>query len=389
MTARTPETKVNLGSAPAQRRAKRAAGRRRRLTVKAGLQPGQNHLINGGESPPRFRFTLAVERRQRGRTFRGQAMASSPVNAADLTQEQLVKFLIEKIKWNVEIAPFWPTRGVVGGKLRYARTNQLSSADINAMATILADGANIVDQTPAVDENVTYTLGELSSRYKLDYNAQDRWRYQSIDNALSLLACLRCLLMSFRKLDLDNTSAEGDYDSLYDMCDAGQIVDMAGVAPTLAKLQETWHLVVAGTRPNLIMCNRRASRAIIKAFNDKNMHPTEIEMMFPDPITGKKSPRRVPAINGTPILINDLIATADGTDLTRIYMMVMGEDCEQGIHGVIGLVPKDLEGKLFIRRESAEPSAATTSLMNVTYTFPTATAMGCASALAILEDVLV
>ncbi len=316
-------------------------------------------------------------------------MASSPVNAADLTQEQLVKFLIEKIKWNVEIAPFWPTRGVVGGKLRYARTNQLSSADINAMATILADGANIVDQTPAVDENVTYTLGELSSRYKLDYNAQDRWRYQSIDNALSLLACLRCLLMSFRKLDLDNTSAEGDYDSLYDMCDAGQIVDMAGVAPTLAKLQETWHLVVAGTRPNLIMCNRRASRAIIKAFNDKNMHPTEIEMMFPDPITGKKSPRRVPAINGTPILINDLIATADGTDLTRIYMMVMGEDCEQGIHGVIGLVPKDLEGKLFIRRESAEPSAATTSLMNVTYTYPTATAMGCASALAILEDVLV
>lgn len=70
-------------------------------------------------------------------------------------------------------------------------------------------------------------------------------------------------------------------------------------------------------------------------------------------------------------------------------MMVMGEDCEKGIHGVIGLVPKDLEGKLFIRRESAEPSAATTSLMNVTYTFPTATAMCCASALAILEDVLV
>jgi hypothetical protein len=46
-------------------------------------------------------------------------------------------------------------------------------------------------------------------------------------------------------------------------------------------------------------------------------------------------------------------------------------------------------GKLFIRRESNEPSAATSSRMNVTYAMPTATAMGCSSALAILEDVVV
>jgi len=110
--------------------------------------------------------------------------------------------------------------------------------------------------------------------------------------------------------------------------------------------------------------------------------------MFPDPVSGKMTPRKVPGINGTPILINDLIAT-DVSDLTRIYMMVMGEDCEKGIHGVTGIVPKDLLGKLFIRRESNEPSGSSTSRLNVTYAMPTATAMGCASALAILEDVLV
>ena len=317
-------------------------------------------------------------------------MASTPVNAVDLTQEQLVKTVIEKVRWKVEIAPFWPLRGVIGGKLRYARTDQLSAADINTLATILGDGADITDQTPDVDETVTYTCGELASRYKIDYNAQDRYRYQNIDNALSIIACTRLLLMSFRKLDKDNTSAEGDYDSLYDMCIAGQKVDMGGAAPTLDKLQETWHLVVAGNaRPNCIMCNRRASRAIIKAYNDNDMHPTEVELMFPDPITGRMTPTRVPAINGTPILINDLIATGSDPTTTRIYMMVMGEDCERQIFGVTGIIPKDLEGKLFIRRESAEPSAATTSRMNVTYTFPTATAMGCASALAILENVLV
>lgn len=318
-------------------------------------------------------------------------MASSPVDAVLLTQEQLVKTLIQKIMWNVEIAPFWPYRGVVGGILRYARTAQLSAADMNALATILTDGANVVDNTPAADEGVTYTLGELSSRYKVDYNAQDRWRYQSIDDALSIIACLRCLLMSFRKLDLDSVPGNtGDYPSLYEMCDAGQVVAGGSAAPTLDLLQETWHLVVAGTRPNAIMCNRRASQAIIKAYNDADMHPNEVELMFPDPITGRMSPRKVPAINGTPILINDLIATTDDPgNLTRIYMMVMGEDCERGIHGVTGIVPKDLLGKLFIRREANEPSGSSTSRMNVTYAMPTATAMGCSSALAILEDVLV
>jgi hypothetical protein len=317
-------------------------------------------------------------------------MPSTPVDAVNLTQEQLVKFLIEKIKWNIEIAPFWPYRGVVGGILRYARTNQLSAADMNALATVLGDGSDVTNETPDVDESVTYTVGELASRYKIDYTAQDRYRYQSIDNALSVIACLRCLLMSFRKLDLDSApGVAGDYPSLYQMADASQIVDMGSAAPSLDKLQETWHLVVAGTRPNVIMCNRRASRAIIKAYNDQDMHPEQVELMFPDPITGRQSPRKVPAINGTPILINDLIATTTPANLTRIYMMVMGEDCERGIYGVTGIVPKDLLGKMFIRRESNEPSAATTSRINVTYTMPTATAMGCSSALAILEDVLV
>jgi hypothetical protein len=317
-------------------------------------------------------------------------MASTPANAVQLTQEQLVKTVIEKIRYKVELANFWPVRGVIGGTLRYARTNQLSAGDINALATILADGADITDQTAGVDETVTYTCGELASRYKLDYNAQDRWRYQSIDNALAIIACTRLLLMSFRKLDLDNASGEGDYDSLYDMCDGSQIVAGGGVAPTLDKLQQTWHLVTAGNaRANCIMCNNRASRAIIKAYNDQGMHPTEVELPFPDPISGGMKMTRVPAINGTPILVNDLIATSDPGNTTRIYMMVMGEDCERQIYGVTGIIPKDLEGKLFIRRESAEPSAATSSRMNVTYTYPTATAMGCASALAILENVLV
>lgn len=318
-------------------------------------------------------------------------MASIPVNAANLTQEQLSKFLVEALEYKLQIARIWPFLGVVGGKLRYERTNQLESiANIDAMATILGDGTDILDQTAGANTSVTFTVGELASRYKLDYNAQDRFRYQSIDNVLSVIACKRLYYMAFRKLDLDNAGVEsGDYDSLYDMADPTRIVDMAGVAPTVAKLQETFHLVVAGlANVNAIMCNSRGSQAIIKAYNALGMHPLQTEMEWDCPITGHKRKQMMNSINGAPILINDMVET-DGDDLTRIYMMVVGEDCSRNVHGVTGIIPKDMEGKLFIRRESAEPSAATTSRMNVTYTFPVATAMGCGSALAILENVLV
>src|SRR5690606_41306476 len=59
-------------------------------------------------------------------------------------------------------------------------------------------------------------------------------------------------------------------------------------------------------------------------------------------------------------IFNDMIETTNPGKLTRIYMMVVGEVCDRQIHGVTGIVPKDLENKLFIRRESAEPSAGTT-----------------------------
>lgn len=316
-------------------------------------------------------------------------MASTPVNAVNLTVEQLNRTLLEVLEYQLQISRIWPFLDVPGGIRRYERTNQLKAiADIDDMATILGDGTAITEQTAGADSSATFTVGELATRYVIDYNAQDRYRYQSIDQVLSLLACKRLLYMYFRKLDLDNASGSGDFDSLYDMCAAGQIVNMGSVAPTLAKLQETFHLVVAGgASVNCIMCNSRASRAIIAAYNAAGMHPQRVEMEWVDPLTGRNRKQWMNAINGAPILINDMVATAD--NVTRIYMMVVGENCDRQVYGVTGIVPADLKGGMFIRRESAEPSGASTSRINVSYTFPVATAMGCQSALAILENVTV
>lgn len=60
MSAATTMSEVDLVSAPARMRAKRAVGRRRWLTVKPGLPPGQKHLINGGESPPPVSVNLFI-----------------------------------------------------------------------------------------------------------------------------------------------------------------------------------------------------------------------------------------------------------------------------------------------------------------------------------------
>ncbi|MCA8917006.1 MAG: hypothetical protein KDB90_16575 [Planctomycetes bacterium] len=264
------------------------------------------------------------------------------------------------------------------------------------MAQVLGDNTPaIADKTADADTSVTFTVGELATSYLLDYTAKDRFSsYQSIDNVESVLACKRLMYMYFRKLDLVNgNTLSGDFDSLFDIAgdvnSGSQIIDMSSAAPTLAKLQETYHLVVAGgAEANCIMCNSRASRAIIAAYNAAGLHPNRVEMEWVDPLTGGKKRQWMNAINGAPILINDMIET-DGSNLTRIYMMVVGEVCDRQIHGVTGIVPKDLENKYFIRREAHEPSGATTSQTRVTYTFPVATAMGTGSALAILKNVVV
>jgi len=321
---------------------------------------------------------------------KGKHMATSPVNAANLTQEQLSRFLIQTIEYKLQIAQIWPFMGVLGGKLRYERTNTLESvANINDMATILGDGTAITEKTAGADTSKTFTCGELATRYLIDYNAQDRYRFQSLDAVEAVLACARLKYMYFRKLDLDNGGGSGDFDSLYNMVDATLKFDMAGVAPTLPVLQQTYHAASANAGMlNCIMCNARASRAIIKAYNDVDIHPQQIEMDWFDPLANRTVKRKVNSINGAPILINDMVAT-DGTNKTRIYFMLVGESCDRGVHGVTGIVPLDLKDKMFVRRESSEPSGATTSRINVAYSMPVATAMGTAGALSILENVLV
>ncbi|MCA8919643.1 MAG: hypothetical protein KDB68_05065 [Planctomycetes bacterium] len=330
-------------------------------------------------------------------------MATSPANSTNLTQDQLAKWLIEDAPYKIQIARVWPFMGIQGGKISYARTAALESlANIDDMATILGDGATsgITVQTADPDNpNTTFTLGELATRYKIDYSSMDRFKVpNNLDAVESALAIRRLMYMYFRKLDLGTTGGNGDFPSLADMAVLGNVVTSAGAsldtAGQMEELQQTYNLVTANNgRPTAIMCNSRALRYIVSTFYGLGANLEYVDAEWTDPTKGTV---RVPqiAINGTPVYVNDMIATVEdpgppATSLTKIYFMVLGDSGEAGpTRGITGIVPGPLKDTMFIRRESSEPVAASsTSQINVDYTFPVATAMGSSGALAILEGV--
>lgn len=329
-------------------------------------------------------------------------MADSPINVTYLTQDQLAKWLIEDAPYKIQIARVWPFMGIQGGKITYTRTPPLEAvAGINDMATIMGDGGtDIADQTAGVtDPNTagsTFMLGELATRYKIDYVAMDRFKYpNNIDAVESALAIRRLMYMYFRKLDLDQGGGTqaGNFRSLNELSTNTIAAGNTDAQSRLYSLQQAYNLITANNgRPNAIMCNSRAYRWIVGAYYAAGLLPEYVESEWQDPIKGAVT-RPILAINGTPVYINDMIATASAegppvVDTTRIYFMVLGDACEAGPQrGITGIIPGPIKPTMFIRRESAEPSGGSTTRMNVTYHFPVATAMGSSGALSILEGV--
>lgn len=326
-------------------------------------------------------------------------MATTPANSVNLTQDQLAKWLIEDAPYKIQIARIWPFMGIQGGKISYARTPALETvANINSMATILGEGTTsgiTVKTADPAASNTTFTLGELATRYKLEYSSMDRFKFpNNIDAVESALAVRRLMYMYFRKLDLATTGNPGDFPSLGDMCAAGNRFNSAAAPVSAAnridELQRAYNLVTANNgKPNAIMCNSRALRWIAAAYFGVGGNLEYVETEWSDPIKGTVRGLQI-SINGTPIFLNDMIATTTGAqNYTKIYFMVLGDACSADpMRGITGVVPAPLKGNMFVRRETAEPqSATTTSLINVDYTFPVATAMGSSGALAIIDNV--
>lgn len=198
-------------------------------------------------------------------------MATTPANSVNLTQDQLAKWLIEDLPYRIQIARIFPFMGIQGGKISYARTPVLETeANISSMATILGEGgtSGITKTADPAASNSTFTLGELATRYKIEYSSMDRFRYpNNLDAVESALAIRRLIYMFYRKLDLATTGNPGDFPSLSDMCLATQRFASAAApvaaAARIDEPQKAYSLIKSNNgRPNAIMCNSRwAGRA--------------------------------------------------------------------------------------------------------------------------------
>lgn len=318
-------------------------------------------------------------------------MATVPANSINLTQDQLAKWLIEDAPYKIQIARIWPFMGIQGGKISYARIADLTTGfSFDTVADILGDGDTAVTEQandPAAS-NTTFTLGALATRYFLDYASTDRFKYPNdIDAVESALAIRRLMYMYFRKLDLDNAGTKvGDFDSLGELATNITTATNTDKYTKLRSLQEAYFKITANNgRPNAIMCNSAAMRWIINAYYLAGMSPEVVETEWGDPLKGTVRAPQI-AINGTPVYLNDWIAT--DTNLTKIYFMVLGDACEAGpVRGITGIVPGPIKPTMFVRHETAEPSTSTKSRICVTYTFPVATAVGSSGALSVLEGV--
>lgn len=316
-------------------------------------------------------------------------MATSPVNVTNLTQDQLAKWLTEEFYQKIQIARVMPFMGIEGGVISYPRTAQLS------IALPLGDGTTaIANQTPTVVAgNATFELGELATRFTLDYSAQDRFKHPNNLDALLSAAAIRSLSYGFfRKMDVQTSGTNGDFPSLRDLCIAANRFDSAN-GTALARLEElqcAYNLVNANNgRPNAIMCNSRAWRWIVAAHHSAGLMPQYVECEWTDPLKGTVRGPQL-AINGTPVYINEMVETVGESpeEFTRIYFMVLGDSGEAGpTRGITGIIPAPLKGTMFVRRESSEPATTTSSLINVDYTWPVAIAMGSPGALSMLESV--
>jgi len=128
------------------------------------------------------------------------------------------------------------------------------------------------------------------------------------------------------------------------------------------------------------------------AFYDRGINPTYEAELLPDPFTGIRGGKR-PSFHGTPIYVNDLIETRetpDGTHVSNIYFMVLGDSGHNEGRGLKFIVPPLRDGSMFdVRETPVMTDTGSASTINVDVTWPVGISIGSKSSLAMLKDVIV
>ena len=268
-------------------------------------------------------------------------------NANLLAQEHLAAWLIENSPIKLQIARLWPFLGVQGGTLKYAReTGVLTPAEQ------ISDCSGIADSSDSAEE-VSFVIRDFMTRYSVCFADQDRYRHPNSIDATEYALAIRKLLYAYFAF-LDNIAAAG---SLWNIMDASRRIAMGGLVPlTLDCMNQAYNLVVENDgRPTVIMASSRTLRSYQSLCYAAGYEPPKVAFNWYNPAKRRMEQSWAPAFNGTPILINDMMRSATLNDPAeqRIWFLALGDDGKSGpTRGVTGIVPEDLKGRMFIKRET-------------------------------------
>lgn len=239
-----------------------------------------------------------------------------------------------------------PFTGISGGELSYAREN-----NVLAPAVLLNDCSNVVDQSPTAT-SVTFPILDFISRYQICFKDQDRYQYpNNLDSTAYALAVRHLLYAYFEFLD-----AAPGLGGLQDQMDPARNVDMSGGALTLDCMDDAYHRVVSNEgRPTVIMTSSRGLRTYQSICRASGYEPPKVPIKWYDPAKQHMNQSEAPAFNGTPILINDMMAGArePNPEAQRIWFLVLGDDGGSGpTRGVHAIIPENLKSSMFVKRET-------------------------------------
>jgi len=246
--------------------------------------------------------------------------------AAKLSQEQMERGVIEEIIDRDELFALVPFMPVNGKAYIYNREKTISEGEF-------LDPYEVVPEGAATFEEVMTKLRILAGDVDLDKFLLATQSDTNSQLAIQLAAKAKALGRKFRRtlVQGDSTVNPKEFDGIRKLVPAAQtlVAGENGAAVTLTMIDELKDAVKNGA--DCLMMRQgtwRALKNVLRGFGGNAATDMMIENFG----------RPVPAIDGTPVIINDFIPADEvqgtATQTTSIYALRLNET--DGFHGIIG-----------------------------------------------------
>jgi HK97 family phage major capsid protein len=250
-------------------------------------------------------------------------MAITQADAAALSNDLLLRGVIETIVKESAILQYLPFMPVTGTAVRYNREETMPAATFHAV------GGTWTEATPTFTEHVA-TLKILGGDADVDNFLQSTYADANDIEAEVIASRAKAVAHAFSTavFNGDSGTDPNSFDGLQTLMPAGQTVSMGanGGALTLARLDEMIDLVRPG-KPDLLAMSKRTRRKL------KDLRRTSGSVIE---TAVNQFGQQVEVYDGIPIVVDDLVPNDEvqgtGTDCSSIWALKFG----QGL-GVMGL----------------------------------------------------